>query len=54
MGVLGSGDFEVESVTVQRVWVWVTRVNKLCKEMRSHCVLDNGTIAAASYVNRHR
>jgi hypothetical protein len=35
MGVLGRGDFEIELIVREKVWVRFTRVHRLYKEMIS-------------------
>ena len=51
MRVLGNGNFDIELITEKRVWLWLTRAHKLCKQMRSGLILDNGTIVVASSQN---
>jgi len=51
MGLLGKGDFEIELIGREMVWVRFTRVHKLYKEMRSEPIGDNETIVIASSPN---
>jgi len=51
MGVLGRGDFEIELIVREKVWVRFTRVHRLYKEMISDPIWDNETIVIASSPN---